>query len=292
MTLLAYNNYITLKPKLQYFIKTTKIPKCLNRKCKMKKKEQIEIVRNPNLPYINHEIKFPIGNTIQSAFMQYGFYNQTVNRQVVHTHSYTEIHAFIGKATIFIDDMAHTLDGSNIILIPKQTYHTYIQPPETIHAAFQVKFDSDFEVKSAPESILREFFEGIDYSRESGDYSTVVPYMSFICSYFFKPKEPLTASKVTDYAFLINEFFSLKYIYDVKLTDLARELCVSDKQAHRLVVKHTGKTFSEELTMRRMIAADHLIKGGRLSLTDIAEAVGYQTYSGFWKAYKKFKDNQ
>ena len=85
----------------------------------MKKKEQIEIVRNPNLPYINHEIKFPIGNTIQSAFMQYGFYNQTVNRQVVHTHSYTEIHAFIGEATIYIDDIAYSLNGSNIVLIPK-----------------------------------------------------------------------------------------------------------------------------------------------------------------------------
>jgi AraC-like DNA-binding protein len=258
----------------------------------MKKKEQIEIVRNPNLPYINHEIKFPIGNTVQSAFMQYGFYNQTVNRQVVHTHSYTEIHAFIGEATVYIDDIAYSLNGSNIVLIPKQTYHTYFQNPDTIHAAFQVKFDANFQVMTAPESILREFFEGIDYSRESGDYSSVVPYMSFICSYFFKSEAPLTASKVTDYAFLINEFFSLKYIYDVKLTDLARELCVSDKQAHRLVVKHTGKNFSEELTLRRMHAAEHLIKDGRLSNSEVAETVGYQTYSGFWKAYKKFKESK
>ena len=208
----------------------------------MKQKEKVEVVRNPNLPYVNHEITFPVGNTMHSAFMQYGFYNQSVNRQVVHTHSYTEIHAFIGKVTFFIDDVAYELDGANLLLIPKQVYHTYVQDASTIHAAFQVKFDSDFKVKEVSETLLREFFEGINESRETGDYSKVIPYMSFFCSYFFSGNEPIEAQKVTDYAFLINEFFSLKCIYDVKLTDLARELCVSEKQAHRLVLKHTVKT--------------------------------------------------
>ena len=258
----------------------------------MPEKDQIEIVRNPNLPYFNHEIKFPVGNTVQSAFMQYGFYNHVVTRQVVHTHSYTEIHAIIGEATFYIDDVEHKLVGSNVILIPKQTYHTYTLEDGSRHTAFQVKFDSDFKVKALGATILEEYFEAIKESHESGDYSSVVPYMSFICSYFFKSDEPITASKVTDYAFLINEFFSLKCIYDVKLSDLARDLCVSEKQAHRLVIKHTGKNFSEELTLRRMHAAEHLIIDGRLSLTEIAETVGYQTYSGFWKAYKKFKETK
>ena len=176
----------------------------------MSEKQDIEIVRSPNLPYINHEIKFPIGNTIQSAFMQYGFYNQEVSRQVVHTHSYTEIHAFIGEASFFIDDVEYTVNGSNVILIPKQTYHTYKLSDGALHAAFQVKFDTEFRTKAVSESILREFFEEINKSKESGDYSAVVPYMSFICSYFYKGEEPIIASKVTDYAFLINEFFSLK----------------------------------------------------------------------------------
>ena len=258
----------------------------------MNTKHRVEIVRNPNLPYVNHEIRFPIGNTMHSAFMQYGFYNQSVNRQVVHTHSYTEIHAFIGKVTFFIDDIAYNLDGSNLVLIPKQTYHTYVQAEDAIHAAFQVKVDADFQTREMPEEILREFFDGINHSRDSGDYSRVIPYMSFFCSYFFKGDEAIVASNVTDYAFLINEFFSLKCIYDIKLSDLAETLCVSEKQAHRLVIKHTGKNFSEELTSRRMIAADHLIKTGRLSLSEVAETVGYQTYSGFWKAYKKFKENK
>ena len=256
----------------------------------MKNKESVEIVRNPNLPYINHELKVPVGNTIQSVFMQYGFYNQKVNRQVVHTHSYTEIHAFVGDVTFFIDDVAHELSGSNLLLIPKQTYHTYIQSPDAVHAAFQVKFGAEFQVQEVPSSILLEFFDGVNQSKDTGDYSNVVPYMSFFCSYFFKSEEPILASKVTDYAFLINEFFSLKYIHDIKLSDLAATLCVSDKQAHRLVIKHTGNNFSEELTLRRMHAAEHLINDGRLSLSEIAETVGYQTYSGFWKAYKKFKE--
>ena len=258
----------------------------------MKNKEHIQIVRNPKLPYINHEISFPIGKTTHSAFLQYGFYDQSIRGQFMHTHSYTEIHAFIGKVKFLIDDKEYILEGPNIILIPKQKYHTYEQQTGTLHTAFQVKFDGELQMREVSESILREFFKEIDRSRDNGDYSHVVPYLSFLCSYFFVGDEPIIAQKVTDYAFLINEFFSLKYIYDIKLSDLAQSLCVSDKQAHRLVIKHTGKNFSEELTLRRMHAAEHLIKDGRLSNSEVAETVGYQTYSGFWKAYKKFKESK
>ena len=31
------------------------------------------------------------------------------------------------------------------------------------------------------------------------------------------------------------------------------------------------------------------MRDDKFSLTDIAESVGYQTYSGFWKAYRRYK---
>ena len=49
-------------------------------------------------------------------------------------------------------------------------------------------------------------------------------------------------------------------------------------------------TFREEMTHRRMEAARQLMKDQSLSLTEIAEKVGYQSYSGFWKAFHEKRE--
>ena len=110
--------------------------------------------------------------------------------------------------------------------------------------------------------------------------------MSLLCSYFFKD-EKSTAHRINDPKFLICEFFSNQYSLDVNLGDLAKVLCLSERQAERLVVNLTGKTFQEELTSKRIAMAKRLKKTTALSLKEISEYVGYRSYSGFWKAMKK-----
>jgi AraC-like DNA-binding protein len=98
--------------------------------------------------------------------------------------------------------------------------------------------------------------------------------------------EKLQAQPITDYAFLIYEFFSTNYSGDVKLADLADILHLSERQTERLVIEHTGKTFKEEITSMRMEMAQKLISAG-MPLTEIAQYVGYKSYAGFYKAMKK-----
>ncbi len=254
----------------------------------MSYQEIYNIIRRGSLPIINQELTIPLGGETKKAFIQYGFYKNT-GSQIIHTHSHAEIHIFLGKATVTVDNCKYDFKNGTIVLIPKSTYHTYELRDGAKHSAFQIAMDAEFAYHSVSPDILRELFHEIEKVWETENYSRISAYLSFLCSYFVTDVEKKKTSKITDYAFLINEFLSLKYIEDIKLSNLAEYLCVSEKQAHRLVIKHTGNTFGNELTTRRMKAAEQLMKDGRFSLTEIAESVGYQTYSGFWKAYRRYK---
>ena len=256
----------------------------------MKRNEAIKELIPVQSP-ISQEFKVNIGLETKKVFVHDGFYN-TASKQIIHTHSYAELHVFLGKARLSVNDTVYTLSGATLALIPRDSYHTYSADRETKHSAFQIDMDARFEITSVSEELLNEFFTEIKHCRESENYSRISAYVSFFCSYFLSDTEKSTVAKITDYRFLINEFLSLRYIEDIKLSDLADALSVSEKQAHRLVIKHTGNTFGYELASRRMRAAEQLMKSGRYSMTEIAESVGYQTYSGFWKAYRRYKQEE
>ena len=94
---------------------------------------------------------------------------------------------------------------------------------------------------------------------------------------------------VKDYTLQIREFFSLNYHRNIRLSDLAAELFLSTMQTQRVVKKYTGRTFGENLLQQRMTVAENLMQTTDMSMAEIAEYVGYNSYCGFWKAYKKFQ---
>jgi len=69
-----------------------------------------------------------------------------------------------------------------------------------------------------------------------------------------------------------------------KEDELARLLCVSEKQAERLILKHTGLPYKKAVIGRRREIANWLMENTDLPLTEIATRVGYKSYSGFYKA--------
>ena len=48
----------------------------------------------------------------------------------------------------------------------------------------------------------------------------------------------------------------------------------------------------QELTLQRMTVAAHLVTHTQMSMEEIAQYVGYQSYSGFWKAWRRFKNKE
>ena len=100
---------------------------------------------------------------------------------------------------------------------------------------------------------------------------------------------PVSVVENTDCAYYIFEYMSTHYNQDIRLEDVARELNFSTKQVQRIIKRETGRTFLSELTAHRMRIAEYLIETDNMSLKEIAEHVGYNSYSGFWKAWQKYR---
>ncbi len=236
-----------------------------------------------------NEITATIGAKINRVFLQNGFYPSGSSPRM-HKHNYTEIHVALGGDFIFtLNDHTCTVGNGGVIMIPSGTYHCYQSlNNECLHSAFQIDLNiKNPEVCSIDPYVVSDYFKEIIKARESGDHTVVSAYISLICSHFeiVNKEFPKPAN---DYGFSICEFLTQNYNKNIRLCDLAEMLHLSERQAERLVIAHTGKSFKDELVSIRLDMAKHLLATTDMSLGEVAEYVGYKSYAGFWKAMKKY----
>jgi AraC-like DNA-binding protein len=241
---------------------------------------------------MHNELNIRIGSKNYKAFLQNGFYSSAVQTVTMHKHNYAEVHITDGHGAVFnVAESTHSSSEGNVIIIPQNTYHCIKSCSEnTRHVAFQVDFDvKSFAWRSADFGIVSDFINEIEKTRVTNDYVTVSSYISLFCSYF--SSETIEACPIDDYGFLIREFFSRHYHEDIRLSDLADVLHLSERQTERLVIKSTGNTFLRELSLIRINAAEHLERTADMSMEEISRYVGYRSYAGFWKAKKRYTGN-
>lgn len=234
------------------------------------------------------ELNFQILGKETVAFLQSGFYHN-LSTSNLHNHYYTEIHLILDGSAVFeIEGTRHTIKSGEMLVIPPQARHTCIEQDASVrHTAFQIDRKlNKTKIHSIGEHIQNGFFDELEHCQETNDYTKLSIFMELICSYLFEFLNP-APKEVTDYGFLIHEFLSLYYNCEVQLSDLAKMLHVSNRQAERLVIRHTGKSFRQAISHTRITIAKQLIESSELPLSQIAEYVGYRSYAGFWKAIKK-----
>ena len=239
---------------------------------------------------MHYELSFKMIEKDYKAFLQDGFYVSPKTDTSLHKHNYAEVHLLgEGRAEFLIDNQSITVNGPAILTIPAPMMHccTY-QDEALLHTAFQTDCQAE-ELRTYPidNGIVKAFFEAIQLCRLTGNYSTVAFYIPLFCNFY--RKEHHTVTEIKDYNFLISEFFILNYDKDVYLSDLADQLHISERHAERLVLQYTGRSFREELVAVRMRIAHQLMQAENASLEQIAKYVGYRSYSGFWKAMKRYE---
>ncbi len=243
---------------------------------------------------IEYELTVPFGKESFVAYLQNGFFKDAKNVPFMHKHNGAEIQLFLGgSAKIKVDRTVYEIKSGEGILIPQDAYHEQ----QTLSAGVvRVTFQTNLTAKEAvisaiPSGIFELLLDEIDYVERTKDFSRIGAYLSVVTACFIAPTA-FEAKPCNDYPYVIREFFTRSYYRDVHLYDLAELLSLSPTHAARLVEKYTGRGFSEELTRQRILVAEQLIKEGVLTLAQIAEKVGFHTYSGFWKAYKRYSSSR
>ena len=237
---------------------------------------------------MDNKLNIKIGSKDCAVFLQDGFYSYAIQKTPLHKHSYAEIHIVTNGTIDFkIGDVTHSSAKGNLIFIPDNTFHCVIRgDQDACHVAFQIDCDAQgFLTKQISPQTVQDFLNEIEKCRATNDYTMVSTYISLFYSHLYS--EGLQARPIADYRFLIYEFLSRHYNEELQLSDLAKALHLSERQAERLVVKYTQNTFREELAAIRINVANHLLNTTSMTLTEVARYVGYRSYSGFWKAMKK-----
>lgn len=210
----------------------------------------------------------------------------------IHRHRYTEVHIISeGIFEFNVDGSTCSLSPGSVIMIPPETPHFRISPKgESCVISFLVDAAPEHaEAHSFPAEILSGFLREIRNYEVCGNFVSVAPYISFICAPFFKD-ELVETKKITDYEHIIENFFEEQYTQNATLDELAAVLHVSSRHASRLVQKHTGNSFKQEMFLRKMLSAELLLKTSDMSMSEIAEHLGYSSYGSFWKAYRNYKE--
>lgn len=206
-----------------------------------------------------------------------------------HRHHYCEIHIIVsGEACFAMEDREWTAKESHAILIPAGRYHAvsmHGENPERI--VFYADCDEGTEIcKPIAHDLIQEIRSRVI---GSGDVRNVYNHLFFILNELSQTRG-YRLTHLKDDTIRIMEFFAHNYSRDIGLADLARELHLSEMQTQRVTKKCTGMTFGQNLLTQRMTVAENLMHHTEMSMQEISEYVGYRSYCGFWKAYRKYRD--
>jgi AraC-like DNA-binding protein len=221
-----------------------------------------------------------------------GFFSFRTNPSPLHSHYYAELHLFArGGGVYTTPEKEYTVHAGELLVFPAGVYHACLAiAPEAEHIDFQITDTAEGIVhKQLPSGIAPALFAEIKRLGENRTSERLRAYLSLLCAEAKGDAgdEPLTV--IEDRAFLIHEYMTRNYNRDITLADIAKFLCLSEKQTGRLIHQYTGLHFKDALTRYRMEAAGQLIAANSHTLSEVAELVGYHSYSGFWKAYGTYE---
>lgn len=84
------------------------------------------------------------------------------------------------------------------------------------------------------------------------------------------------------------DYVSVHYNKDIRIDDLAEECYMSETHFRRIFVESMNMTPVDYINMVRIQMACNQMLKANVSMTQIAESVGYQTLSTFYRNFKKF----
>lgn len=95
-------------------------------------------------------------------------------------------------------------------------------------------------------------------------------------------------SDLSDRKYLITEEYFLYHYRHLSLTELAGKLHLSSRQTERFLKSCYGKTFTEKKSEAKMSVAALMLNDPSLTITAIAEALGYSSLEHFSAAFRNY----
>ena len=235
------------------------------------------------------QLKVKIGTLEKNIYLRTGVTRFSNEIAPIHRHGAAEVHVVAeGTVTFHVGEELCTVTAGEIFVVPPMWDHVCAEAsPGNRYANFYVDVPLDAPVRfRAADGIAAAFIDEYAEGQEKDDYTKLAAFVLLLCCEFCR-WDTVHVEKLSDRAVVIDDYFANHYV-DGTLSDLAAELCLSEKQTQRLVLQRTGMTFRQNMAKGRVRAAELLGREGKLSAQEIAEYVGYASYAGFYKAMQRY----
>ena len=102
-----------------------------------------------------------------------------------------------------------------------------------------------------------------------------------------EPNKQLSTQEYDTRVYIIEEYFNEHYMENITLNELSSRLYLGKQQTERIIKKIYGVGFRQRLSKIRIKSAMELLSETNKSILDVSESVGYESYNGFYTAFKK-----
>lgn len=249
-------------------------------------------IKRPNITYNHSVYKNPHEHS--QAFM-------------MHSHNSYEILFFEnGDVNYVIEDRKYNLKTNDLVFIRPLRYHYLEIRSKAEYSRFNISFDSKFinkkllddvpdeiEVINCPnESIIAENFKRMDFYNAEIEEEDFVKILACLLTEIFyniniskdnyvsiPSGMSLILTEVLDY---INK--NLFLIHDIK--EVCCEFFISESYLFKLFQAQLKTTPKKYIQTKRLLYAQKMIRSGKRP-TDLYLECGFETYTGFYKNYKK-----
>ncbi len=242
-----------------------------------------------------------------------GFIVSQKSCNTLHTHSYHEM-IFVSKDSIdvVLEGRILTLSENEVLIVPPGVLHFFSMKNELGKGnviAFQITEDvtdmalneNFFNMKPISignyPNLKNAFFRLDEYYRSS--YSTGQELISavfyeIICLFkekIIQEKKELGGNSViisSEYRnYIIDNYINTNFATEITPGEVAAAVYLSERQLNRLMHKNYGQSFWQRITFLRIKNAEKLLSETNMSGKEIADAIGYNSFSSFFLAFKK-----
>lgn len=262
-------------------------------------------------------LNFNIGNISIKLSMQ-GFSSITDKvGSSTHSHAEYEYHFVMsGDAIIKFDDKTLNLTQNNAALVFPGVFHKFSKSKtesNVLSLSFSIKrnrYGVDYysKIQSKLGKInylfleenptITELIRGIITTIYSQNVFATEEIRARLTLLFTNIFSKLTSNKNTpdkipstqEYdtrVYIIEEYFNEHYNENISLKELSSRLYLGEQQTERIIKKIYGVGFRQRLSKIRIKSAMELLSETNKTIAEIAESVGYESYNGFYSAFKR-----
>ena len=262
-------------------------------------------------------VNFNIGNIgIKLPMQGFTLISDKVG-SATHSHADFEYHyVFSGNATIKLDNEKISIPKDNSILVFPDTFHKFVKndtDANILSLSFSIKKNKHgFDYfKNIEQKLVKNDYLLISYNPSitylikqiiSTIYtknlfsveemrSRLILFFSNIFSNLIDKKNnintPTSSQEYDTRIYVIENYLNEHYMEKITLSELSKRLYLGEQQTDRMIKKIYGVGFRQRLAKVRIKCAMELLSETNKTITDIAEIVGYESYFGFYNAFKR-----